>query len=314
MRNQLIFYFGLVLIAGSCTEHKATENERRQTFVLSDTMSKTTQTAVVTLSPLRNELKFYGRITADNNQLIEVYPVVGGNVEKVYAELGDYVKKGDLLATIRSTEVAGFEKELQDAENDVVVARKNLAVAQDIYEGHLAADRDLVEARSQLQKSEAQLNRIRSTYQIYHLKPGNIYEVRSPISGFVIQKNINQDMQLRSDRTDNIFDIARIDEVWAMANVNEGDIENVRLGAEAIVSTLSYPDHPFIGKADKIYNVIDPETKAMKVRVRLSNPNYLLKPDMRATIQLRYEENRSMLTVPASSLIFDKSKTYVMVF
>jgi membrane fusion protein, heavy metal efflux system len=134
------------------------------------------------------------------------------------------------------------------------------------------------------------------------------------LSGFIIQKSINQDMLLRSDKSDNIFDIAEIDDVWAIANINEGDIGQVKLGIDAEVTTLSYHDKVFKGKVDKIYNIIDPETKAMKARVKLSNPDFLLKPEMRAAIKLTYQEDKEMVTIPSEALIFDNSKTYVMIF
>jgi membrane fusion protein, heavy metal efflux system len=297
----------------SCKNEKKVEDQE-ETFVLSDKMLATTKTETVTKKSLRNELSLYGKITADNNKLIEIFPVVGGNVTKVYAHLGDYVEKGQLLATIRSTEVAGFEKELEDAKNDLIIAKNNVKVAQELFEGKLSAERDVLEAKSQFDKAHSQLQRIQETYKIYNIKQGAIYEVRSPLSGFIFQKNINEDMLLRNDRSDNIYDVAQIDEVWAIANVNESDINKVRLGIDASVTTLSYPDKNFYGKIDKIYNIIDPETKAMKVRIVLKNSEYLLKPEMRATIKLSYSEDQQMLSVPPSAIIFDKSKTFVMIF
>lgn len=313
MRTILLIGYSIILIS-SCTNKKPTTVELNKTFVLSDTMLKTTTTAAAVIKQLSNELTFYGKITADNNKLIEVYPVVGGNVLKVNAELGDYVQKGQILATIRSTEAAGYEKELLDAENDVLVAKNNLKVAQELFESKLNAERDVIEAKSQLEKALSQLARIKETYKIYNIKPGSIYQITAPISGFIIEKNINQDMQLRADKTDNVFDIAQIDEVWAIANVNETDIGLVKLGVDATVTTLSYGDKTFNGKVDKIFNIIDPETKAMKIRVRLSNNGFLLKPEMRASIKLSFTENEKMLSIPANAIVFDKSKTYVMIF
>ena len=121
-------------------------------------------------------------------------------------------------------------------------------------------------------------------------------------------------MRIRNDKTDNIFDVAEIDEVWAMANINESDISQVKLGVDAYVTTLSYPDKIFKGKVDKIYNIIDPETKAMKVRITLKNDEFLLKPDMRASIKLSYLENEQMICIPSSAIIFDKSKYFVMIY
>jgi len=312
MRTAIAIIFSIAFLSSCKNENN--KEELKQTFVLSDKMLSTTETVTATTEPLLNELNFYGKITADNNKMIEVFPIVGGNVTKVYVELGDYVTKGQLLAKIRSTEVAGFEKELDDAKNDVIVAKNNVKVAQELFEGKLSAERDVIEAKSQLDKAQSQLHRIQETYKIYNIKGGATFEVRSPLSGFVIQKNINQDMLLRNDKSDNIFDIAQIDDVWAIANVNESDINQVKLGIDAAVTTLSYPDKKFYGKVDKIFNIIDPETKAMKVRIKLNNEGYLLKPEMRATIKLSYNENRQMIAIPSKAVIFDKSKSYVMIF
>lgn len=303
-----------ILLNFSCKKQVENTDGEKESFSLSDTMLKTTRLAKVAPMQLRNELEFYGKIAADNNKLIEIYPVVGGNVVKVYVELGDYVEKGQLLATIRSTEVAGYEKDLADAKNDVTVATNNLKVTQELYEGKLNTEREVLSAKSELDKAKSQLDRVKETYRIYSLKPNAIYEVRSPISGFIIEKTINQDMLLRNDHTNNIFDIAQIDDVWAIANVSESDIENVKIGGEASVVTLSYPDKVFKGTVDKMFNVIDPETKAMKVRIKLKNPDYVLKPEMKASIKISYKLPEKMLAVPSSSIIFDKSKNYVMIY
>lgn len=313
--KKILLLISLINVISACNHEKQnTKEEVKTTFVLSDKMLESTKTADATIQPLKNELQFYGKITADNNKMIEVFPVVGGNVTKVYVELGDYVKKGQLLATIRSTEVAGFEKELEDAKNDVLISKNNVKVAQEMFEGKLNAERDVLEAKSQLDKAQSQLQRIQETYHIYNIKKGATYEVRAPLSGFIIEKKINQDMLLRNDRSDNIFDIAEINDVWAIANVNESDINQVKLGINADVTTLSYPDKIFQGKVDKIFNIIDPETKAMKVLIKLNNTNYLLKPEMRANIKLSYTENEKMLAIPSEAVIFDKSKNFVMVY
>ena len=83
---------------------------------------------------------------------------------------------------------------------------------------------------------------------------------------------------------------------------------------QASVQTLSYPDERFTGQVDKIYTVLDPQTKAMTVRIRLHNTGMKLRPEMHATVTLRYEEGGKLATVPAGAVIFDRSKQYVMVF
>ena len=207
-----------------------------------------------------------------------------------------------------------FEKQSLDAKSDLLVAKNNLKVAQELFDGKLNSESDVLQAKSEVNKAQSQLSKVQETYKIYNIKAGSIYEVTAPISGFIIQKSINQDMLLRNDRSENIFDIAEISEVWALANINEIDINKVKLGIDADVTTLSYPDKVFKGKVDKIFNVIDPETKAMQARIKLQNPGYMLKPDMNANIKLSYSEGESMIAVPSKAIVFDKSKNFVMIF
>jgi cobalt-zinc-cadmium efflux system membrane fusion protein len=86
------------------------------------------------------------------------------------------------------------------------------------------------------------------------------------------------------------------------------------LGYPAQVSVLSYPDTTFNGEVDKIFNVIDPITQAMKIRIKLANKDYKLKPEMRAHITLAFDEDSYMLSVPSDAIIFDNNKTYVMIY
>jgi cobalt-zinc-cadmium efflux system membrane fusion protein len=258
-------------------------------------------------------IELQGKIDAENISIITPRGAPG-QVKAIFVQKGSYVKKGQLLASIRSTEVAGYEKDLEDAKNDVIVKKNNYKVIQELFEGKLNAERDVVEAKSEYEKALSQLNRVQETYQIYNMNKGAIYEVRAPMNGFIIEKKINQDMLLRNDRTDNIFDIAEINEVWAVANINESDINNIKVGVDAEVTTLSYPNKIFTGKLDKLFNIIDPETKAMKAIIKLNNPGFILKPEMSATIKLSYNESKQMIAIPSNAVIFDKSKNYVMVF
>ena len=303
-----------VLLAGNwaCRPHK--QAEALPPFELSDTMLAHTEFAPVVEKEVEEELRLFGKVQADNNKLAQVYPAVGGNVMKINVELGDYVKQGQILASVRSSEVANFQRERLDAQAEVALAEKNLQVAKDLYEGKINAEKDVLSAGKELEKAKAELSRIHEVYNIYNLSKGSVYNITAPISGFIISKDINQNEQLRSDRTDGIFAIAEIDEVWVLANVNESDISKVALGYSADVQTLSYPNQVFIGKVDRIFNAIDPTTKAMKVLVKIPNPGFKLKPEMNATVTLRFNEGKRMLAIPSSSVIFDKSKSWVMVY
>jgi cobalt-zinc-cadmium efflux system membrane fusion protein len=121
-------------------------------------------------------------------------------------------------------------------------------------------------------------------------------------------------MALRPDNSSNLFTISDLKNVWVIANVYESSISIIRPGDSVNVSTLSYPGKIFKGKVDKIMNVLDPTNKVMKVRIVLSNPDYLLKPEMFANVMLNNTENNRMLSIPSTALIFDHSQYYVLVY
>lgn len=303
---------GLACLAAACQQKP--EAEQAEAFMLSDTMMHRIRIDSAFLAPVQSELTLVGKVVADENKVIKVFPLVGGVVEEVEAELGDFVRKGQTLATIRSGEVADFERQLIQAQSDLLLAQKNLRVTEDLYESKLTSQREVVATQKEVEKAQAELKRVQEVFRIYGLGNSSLYTVRAPIDGFVIEKNVNRDMQLRSDNADNLFTIGQISNVWVLAHVNESDIGRVRPGMQATVQTLSYPDRLFQGKVDKILSVLDPSTKAMTVRIPLKNPDLSLKPEMHATVKLRFEAGQNRTTVPSGAIIFDQSRHFVLVY
>lgn len=310
----LLFAAFFSIISCSKKEEAKPEKAKVKGFELSNTMFQTITFADVEKHYVEDEFSFYGKISADKNSYIDVYPLVGGNVMSVNAELGDYVHKGQVLATIRSTELAGVQQDVSNAKTDLTVAKNSLRVAKEMYSGRLNTEKDVLEAQSQVTKAEDQLQRANAVSTVYNVKKGNIYSVLAPISGYIVQKSINKDMQLRSDRSDNIFDVANTKNVWAILNVNEADIDKISLGMSANVTTLTYPDKVFYGKVDKIFKIIDPQTNAMQARVVLDNADGLLVPDSKATIKVKRQENSMALTVPSKAVIFDDNRNFVVTY
>src|SRR5574338_296424 len=298
MKN--IFLFAIALATLASCHRSGPAVSQQNAFSLTDTMLAGTRFADAKLQDVKSELKLYRNVMADNSKSAEVFPIVGGNVEKVNVELGDHVRKGQVLAVIRSAEVADYEKQKMDALNDVTVAEKNLQVAKDLAQSKLNTQQEVTEAQTELEKAKASLDRINQLYNIYSLKQGAIYNVTAPISGFITEKNINPDIVLTNTNLSNLFSIADINEVWVMANVNESDIRLITQGMDASIKTISYPDRLFKGKVDRIFNILDHDTKTMKVRIRIPNSDLALKPGMSATVTLGYNENRKLIAIPSS--------------
>ncbi|UOQ53945.1 efflux RND transporter periplasmic adaptor subunit [Hymenobacter cellulosivorans] len=308
--------FALSLTLAGCSQHEADVKPTAEAgFSLSDTMLRELKIDTVHAQTVRNELTLSGQIATDGDKTAKVFPLVGGVVEDLRVELGDYVQKGQVLAIIRSGEIADLQNQSSAAGTDLDIARKNLQVLEDQYQAGLASERDVTLARKELQKAQGNVGKSRKQMGVYGVSADGKYTIKAPISGFITEKNVTENMQYNDDNVSNFFTIANLDEVWIMANVFESDISKVKEGYAADVTTLSYPDQHFTGKIDKVFNVLDPESKVMKVRVRLQNPGYLLKPEMYAQIKVENTSgNQKMLAVPAKAVVFDKDRNFVMVF
>jgi cobalt-zinc-cadmium efflux system membrane fusion protein len=311
--NRISLTLLAALALAGCQKNELKE-DKPEAFRLSDTMMKQLVLDTVRLRPVQDELTFSGQVISNGDKTAKVFPLVGGVVEDLRVELGDHVEKGQLLAVVRSGEIADIQNQSGAAGTDLAIARKNLAVAEDQYAAGLASERDVVLAREEARKAAGNVNKSRKQLGIYGVTEDGRYALRAPISGFITEKNVTESMQYNDSNVDNFFTIANLDQVWVMANVFESDIAKVKVGYEADVTTLAYPDKHFRGRIDKVFNVLDPESKVLKVRVRLDNPGYLLKPEMYAQIRVLNTEARKMLTIPAQAVIFDKNRNFVMVY
>jgi cobalt-zinc-cadmium efflux system membrane fusion protein len=303
----------LCLMEFGCN-HSNKNEQHTASFCINDTLWKSIQIDTVKNLVVLSELKLTGRISFDEDKVVKVSPFMGGIVEKLYVELGDFVEKGKILAEIRSTEIADYDNQLISAKANLSVAEKNLQVAQDMYNSKLSSQQDLIIAKNEVDKSKSELDKVYRIIKLYGGGNSSNYYIKAPISGFVVEKKITENMQFTTDNLDNLFTISNLDHLWTIANVFESDISKVTLGQEAIVSSMAYPDKPLLGKVDKIFNVLDEDSRVEKIKIKIHNLDHSLKPEMFAYVNIKYNENISMLAVPSSSIVFDNSKNYVVVY
>ena len=312
MNRTFLALWAALALAG-CSKPEVKE-EKKEGFRLSDTMMQQIVLDTVRLRPVQDELVLTGEIASNGDKTVKVYPLVGGVVEKLNVQLGDKVTKGQVLAVIKSNEIADVQNQTTAATSDLDIARKNLAVAQDMYQAGLNSERDLVLARAEVTKARGTVGKNVKQLSVYGIGKDGMYALRAPISGFITEKIATEHEQFSMGNIGNLFTVSNLDDVWIMANVFEADISKVREGYAADVTTLAYPDKHFRGRIDKVFNVLDPDSKVLKVRVRLDNPGYLLKPEMYAQVRVENTQGAKSLAVPARSVVFDKDRNFVMVF
>lgn len=312
MKNLCLLGMVYAMFMVSCSETK--EEVVSKKFVLTSDMKKTIKTDAAEMLPLQEELVLTGKVIPDENNCVQIFPLVGGQVKMVNVELGELVSTTKTLAVIKSSEIAEFEKELIAARADFDLSKKKLAVEEEMFKSNFSSERNVYEAKKDFEAAQAELKRLEDVFKIYTVSASGDYIVRSPIAGFVIEKKIGPGVQIRSDLVDYILSVARLDSVFIIMNIYESDIAKVKLGMEAEITVFSYPDSVFTGKINRILNILDPNSKTMEARIKIANPGFLLKPDMNCTVKLRFTDKQEKISVPTTAVISDKSKHFIMVY
>lgn len=300
-------------LLSACGGQTEAPQETTRELFLTDSLQNVVSVDTVHIHEVADELTLNGRVTFNQEQVARVFPIFGGTVTEVSAEIGDHVRKGDILAIIRSGEVADYEKQKKEAEQQLVIARRNLQSVQDMFASGMASERDVLQARQELSNAEAEEKRITEIFSIYHLAGKSLYIVKAPVSGFIVEKNINKEMQIRSDQNDEMFVISGLENVWVMADVYESNISKVHENAPVRITTLAYPGKEFTGKIDKVYNMLNDESKTMNVRVKLTNENYLLKPGMFTNVSvISRSSDKQLPRIDSHALVFENGKNFVV--
>jgi len=303
-----------VILAVSCNK-KTTETNTATKFCLTDTLQKIATIDTVKNESVKNIIPLSGKIEADEDKWVKVFPVVGGVVTEMKVQLGDYVTKGQVLAVIHSSEIADYQGQLSTAGSSVKIAEKNLSSTKAMFASGLATEKDVTAAETDLEKAKADLKRMQQTNSIYGSKADAVQNIIAPMSGYIIEKNVTDNMQFKVDGSQPFFIIANLEEVWVMANVFETDIAKIKTGYDADIKVIAYDDKVFTGKVDRIFSILDPQSRVMKVRIKIPNKDNLLKPEMFARINIKYSDgDTQMPVIPAQAIIFDKNKNFVMVY
>jgi len=288
--------FIAILFLAACGE--SGQNNQHTENVISKDFLHEVVTAKAELIQLQKELTLTGKVTADPNRTICYSSLVSGVIVKSHFGLGDRVYRGQTMLDIRSSELSALQAEL-------TIARRNLQSAESMYRDKLISETELIEARSNVEKWEADLS-------LYGENMGNgIFSIKAQISGYVIEKYGNAGSTVSAD-SEPLFSIADLSTVWVEANIYAGNLQFVREGQPVEIASVAYPQEVFKGNIDFISHVFDPQDKALKARIVMPNPQLKLKPQMTVSVKLRNESNAEMVAVPSEAVIFDQNSYFVV--
>jgi membrane fusion protein, heavy metal efflux system len=252
----------------------------------------------------------------DNDQATSVLAPFSGPVARILVSPGDRVKKGDPLAVVNSPDFATAVSAYRKA---IATARTNRRLAdldKDLIEHHGIAQREAEQAETDAVNAEADRDAALKALVSLQVQPQIIEDIqegrptprlegmiRSPIAGTVAEKLITPGELLQAGTTP-CFTVADLSRVWVMAHVFGSDLASISVGDSAQVSTGVGADQ-LAGTVDNISTLVDPDTRAVAVRVVVENPGNLLKKQMYVHVLLRARQATTGLLIPVAALLRD---------
>jgi cobalt-zinc-cadmium efflux system membrane fusion protein len=256
-----------------------------------------------------------GSVTPDVNRTIHVTSQGSGRVTDLKVRLGDSVKKGQVLLSIRSADLATAFADYQKSVADERLSKKALDRAQLLNSHGALAEKDLQQAEDTEEKARADVQNAEQHVRILGgdpAHPGSLIEIRAPVSGTIVEQNVSGFEGIKSlDNSPNLFTIADLSQVWVLCDVYENDLGEVHLGDNADLRWNAYPDTVYHGQVADISRVLDPATRSAKVRIVLPNRDGSLRPGMFAVATFRSRKPQSRVVVPSAAVMRLQDKDWV---
>ena len=340
LRMSICFMLILTLGCNSAAEDsldKKTERKPHETGMVMLTPEEIRSGDIVVRPVVRGEFKvhrdFSATVVPDHHTTADITALVRGRVVDVYADLGQQVKGGDLLAIMYSSDLGMAQSSYLKARAKLYVAERAAERAKMLLRekviGLAESQRrqgEMLSLRAEKRETEDRLRLLGMTEELItkltdEQKILSYVPITAPFDGRVIARNLTKGEVV--EVTDKLFTVADLSKVWVLANIPEKDIPFIRAdtatpnasGLDQLVEVLltAYPDEVFHGKVTYVGDVLDAATRTMNLRLELPNPHRKLKPEMYATIRVYSLPEEGVLMVPEAAVQRERDRRFVFV-
>lgn len=269
---------------------------------------------------IRSVITLPGEIRFNEDKTSHVVPRLAGVAEAISANLGDRVKKGQVLAVIASTGLADQRSELLSAQKRLELAHATFERQQELWNAGILAKKDYLQAQLALSEAEISANNAKQKLIALGTDPNkstntgaiNRYEIRAPFDGIVIEKHIAMGEAIKEDAS--IFTISDLSTVWADIIVSAKDLNVVRVGETVTIKATAF-DSTASGTVSYVGSLMGEQTRTAKARVTLANPQMAWRPGLFITIELVSEEIEVPVAVSSDAIqtINDKPTIFIRI-
>ena len=308
----------VVLAFGGCTARDETNPAAvtATNIKLTDAQRQSIQLYKVAPSRYRRTLETTAEVDFDNDQATSVLAPFSGPVSRLLVAQNDEVTQGQPLARVDSpdfaTALSTYQKALATANTD----RRIADFDKDLVQHNGVSQREYEQAQTDAINAEADRDAALRGLTSLNAPPDMIEAIRqgkpvaapegiirSPVAGAVVERLITPGQLLQAGSTA-CFTIANLSRVWVLAKLFGSDLSAVHAGDPADVVT-GLDARTFPGKVDKISAQVDPDTRAVTVRVVVDNPEHVLRKQMYVRVLIHSHDERTGLLIPIPAVLRD---------
>lgn len=284
---------------------------------------------VATVRPSGDLMKITLPATTTAFEAANIFARTSGYVEKRYVDIGDRVKKGDLLAEITAPEL---DQQIAQAQATLAQSRAALQQAQAsreladvtnsrdsnlVKQGWLTAqqgDNDRLTLRAQQGAvGVAQSNITAQEAQIRVLEQEKAYQrVVAPFDGVVTQRNVDNGSLVSAGSTF-MFTMMHSNVIRTQVFVPQDEAFGVAPGVDADIRVPEIPGRRFAGKVTRTATALQPGSRTLLTEIDVPNPDGLLSPGIYCTVELSVPRRTPSMMIPSDALVFDQNGLHVVV-
>jgi len=273
--------------------------------------------------PVTQEIVVQGRIQYGMDGFVKLSSPLSGVVKTVRGRLGEAVRANQPLLTIQSADIGTAYSDFAKAESDWQLAQRSFQLASDLYQVKAIPQKEFEQAENDFMKTQAEYQRARGRLRVLKISERELdkppdqrkltarFDVKAPLDGIIVEKSVTVGQLVEPETT--LYTIANPDMLQAVGEMYERDLRLVRPGMAASVRIESFPGQPFPAIIAYIGDVVDAETRTIKIRCDVENLEHKLKADMFVRIHIDVSEQTQALALPQSALIRMADKTFIFV-
>ncbi|MDA0670454.1 MAG: efflux RND transporter periplasmic adaptor subunit [Proteobacteria bacterium] len=305
----------LFVFLGACSE-KSNEAESQRInpneVKASDEMLQQIKIQQATKIPIKRSLDIPGSIEVKQNLLARIGSPVKGRIIEISGMLGQTVKQGDILALINSIELAQQQLNYIKSVQMVELKTKAYERAVLLFDADVVSEAQKLERKTELSAAKAEMEASKDQLFVMGMTLKEIEDIQSEtqidaitsivakIDGKIIKKNVNVGQVV--EPTEDIFTIAKLSEVWGVAQVPERQIGFLKEGDDILIDVPAYEEKHVEGKISYLGDIVDPVTRTVIIRTEIDNSHGLLKPDMLITMKVSGKEVEKV-GVPVNAIV-----------